>query len=558
MASGVAEWRRPWLSPLLPAVTLFLVPCAAALRAGMRGTEGHLIYSLDDAYIHMAVAKNLAHHGIWGCTPFHFSSSSSSPLWTLLLGAAYRVFGVRDAIPLVLNVVLVLLTLAVTERHLRRLGASQLLRGAALVGLVVAFPMTAMVLMGMEHVLHLLLTIGFAGAAVEALTGAPQEPRARRRRTIALCVLAAMLGASRYEGFFLVGLACLAFLARRQFLRSAATFAAALVPAVAFGVISVANGAFFLPNSLILKAAGDRASALSALFKPWGSDELEFLRSDPPLQILLAVAVLGALWHWSARRAVWRPQVLYPLLLTGMIVAHGHYVFSPLYWVYRYDAYLVGFGILVAAVLLADRPAGGSLVERALPALLVAALAAVVADVREGLTAAAEIAGMRNTYLEQYQTALFVRTYHPDEAVIVNDLGAVTYYTESRILDLAALGDVEPLDIMRRTGGYGSRDVVAWTAKYRPRLAIISLGWSWVAPLIPREWIKIGEVAVPPKGERVGFFAIDPRESWVLRSTMATHFSPLRQVPGYVLKLRRPEKLHEQADGAPLEPASVP
>jgi hypothetical protein len=538
-------WRWLRMSPLLPPLALFLVSLAAALRAGMRGTGGHLIYSLDDAYIHMAVAKNLATRGVWGCTPFHFSSSSSSPLWTLVLGIAYRAFGVHDAAPLVVNAGLVLATLVVADRYLARFGASPPLRAAALLGLVVAFPMAAMVLMGMEHILHLLLTLWFAGAAVEALMSGPDDPRAGRRRTLTLCILAALLGAARYEGFFLIALACLGFVLRRQALRCGAVGVAALVPAAAFGVVSVANGAFFLPNSLILKAAGERASALSALFKPWRSEELEFLRNDRALPVLLALGTLGVLWAWHRRRDAWRPHVLFPLFLVGMIVAHGHYVFSPMYWVYRYDAYLVGFGVFVAAVMVADLPTGGGLLRRSVPALLMVPLVAVVASVREGLTAAAEIAGMRNTYLEQYQTALFIRTYHPDEAVIVNDLGAVTYYTQSRILDLAALGDVEPLQIMRRTGGYTSRDVVAWTAKYRPTMAVISMGWSWVAPLIPREWIKVGEVEVPPKRERVGFYAVDPREAWVLRSSMATHFAPLRQVPGYLLKLRNAQRMHE-------------
>jgi len=58
--------RRLSWSPLLWAVLGFLASLAAALNAGLRATEGHLIYSLDDAYIHMAVAKNLADKGVWG------------------------------------------------------------------------------------------------------------------------------------------------------------------------------------------------------------------------------------------------------------------------------------------------------------------------------------------------------------------------------------------------------------------------------------------------------------------------------------------------------------
>ena len=148
---------------------------AAALRTALRGTDGHLVYALDDAYIHMAVAKNLATHGIWGCTPFHFSSSSSSLLWTFGLGVADLAFGVHDWTPLVLNVALAIGTLLVADVWMARFGAPAVLRASALLGIVVAFPLAGMVLMGMEHILHLLLTIGFAAAAVFALTKTSAE-----------------------------------------------------------------------------------------------------------------------------------------------------------------------------------------------------------------------------------------------------------------------------------------------------------------------------------------------------------------------------------------------
>jgi hypothetical protein len=35
----------------------------------LRQTNGHFVYSLDDPYIHLAVAKNLARHGVWGVAP---------------------------------------------------------------------------------------------------------------------------------------------------------------------------------------------------------------------------------------------------------------------------------------------------------------------------------------------------------------------------------------------------------------------------------------------------------------------------------------------------------
>ncbi len=537
--SLLARAPRVWRSPLLLPLVVFLVSLAAALRRGLQGTDGHLLYALDDAYIHMAVAKTLATHGIWGCTPWHFSSSSSSLLWTFGLGAFYLAFQVRDSIPLVLNVAFAIGTLVVANRSLSRLNVPPLVRASALLGIVVAFPMVGMVLIGMEHVLHLLLTIAFAGVAVEALTDPQDSPRRRRGRTVALCLLGALLAASRYEGLFLVGLVGLAFLVRRQPARALWIGFAAIVPVAAFGAISVANGWYFLPNPLMVKAVGENASTLTALLKPFGSEDLAFLRNNPAMPILAVLGVLGALAQWRARREVWSPPVLLPLLLVAMILLHGHFVFSPLYWAYRYDAYLVAFGIFVAAVVLVGMPGPRALPRGALPALLVASLVPVVADVREGLVPDSEIAGMRNTYLMHYQTAQFLRLNYPRDTVVVNDLGAVTYYTEARILDLVGLGDLEPLQIMRR-GPYTSQDVTAWTAPYRPSIAILQLGWSVVTPLIPPEWIKVGEIVVPPNRHRVGFFAVDPEEGWRLRGSVEGHFGPLRRSLRYRLELRSP------------------
>jgi len=532
----LARARPLW--PLLLSLAVFLASLAAALRTALRSTDGRLIYALDDAYIHMAVAKTLATHGIWGCTPFHFSSSSSSLLWTFVLGVAYRAFGVRDWIPLVLNVAFAIGTLLVADVAMARFGAPAVLRASALLGIVIAFPLAGMVLMGMEHILHLLLTIGFAAAAVLALTktSVDESEHLKRRRTLALCVLGALLGASRYEGFFLIGLVCLAFLARRQLTRAVSVGVASLLPVAAFGAISVAKGSYFLPNPLMVKAVGE-ASMAKALFKPFGTEDLAFLQNNRAMPILLVLGVLGTVAHGLMRRGAWRPPLLVPLLLAAMIFLHGHFVFSPLYWAYRYDAYLVGFGIFAAAMALAPLPTPTALPRGALPALLVASLVPVVSDVREGFVPDAEIEGMRGTYLEEYQTAQLIRSYYPGATVIVNDLGAVAYYTQARILDLVGLGDLEPLVIMRNTA-YTSREVTAWTAPYRPKIAIVSLGWSVAVPLIPPEWVRVAVVEMPPHGHAVGFFAVDHTESWMLRASVAQHFGPLSRTHGHRVKLR--------------------
>ena len=521
---------------------MFAGALVVALRAALGWTEGRLIYALDDTYIHMAVARNLASHGVWGCTPYHFSSSSSSLLWTFGLGVVYWLTRVRDWTPFALNVVFGLATLAVADAALRRFSASPLLRGATLVGLVVAFPLPGMVLLGMEHILHLLLTLAFAATAAFVLCTPAQDPADDWRSTGTLCALAALLAGSRYEGFFLVGLVCLAFLLRREIVRAIAIGLAALLPVAAFGLFSITNGSYFLPNPLMVKAVGENAGALAALLKPFGSEDLAFFQNNRAMPALLALGLLGALAQWRAHRALLRPSVVLPLLLAGMILLHGHFVFSPLYWAYRYDAYLVGFGLFVAAVVLADLPDSFRLGRGKAPALALLLLVPLVADVREGLSASAEIEGSRNTWLEEVQTAEFIRLYYPKDALIVNDLGAVTYYTEARILDLVGLGDIEPVRIMRHAA-YTSRDVTAWTAPYQPKAAILQLGWGVVGPLIPPEWVRVAVVEVPPHRHRVGFFAVDPRQAWTLRAGVEQHFGELAGALGYRVRLMPPEVL---------------
>ena len=75
--------------PLLISVVVLWAIVGISLTLSIRENQGHIIYALDDTYIHMAMAKNFSQHGVWGMTKYGFTSSSSSPLWTLLLSLCY-------------------------------------------------------------------------------------------------------------------------------------------------------------------------------------------------------------------------------------------------------------------------------------------------------------------------------------------------------------------------------------------------------------------------------------------------------------------------------------
>src|SRR4030042_4674796 len=82
------------------------IGCAAALIYFfliLGQTGGRFIYNLDDAYIHLAIAKHIVRDGIYGVTPFEFSSSSSSILWPLLLAGALGLVRRRGILPLLIK-----------------------------------------------------------------------------------------------------------------------------------------------------------------------------------------------------------------------------------------------------------------------------------------------------------------------------------------------------------------------------------------------------------------------------------------------------------------------
>ena len=196
--SRVAVW---W--PLLAALAVLLVCCGGLWLRATRETGGHCPYTLDDAYIHMAMAKHVAAHGVWGVTPYEFSSTSSSPLWTLLLAGAFYLCGPREALPLILNLLSAAALLGLLHGVLRREGFRASQAALVLALAIVVVPLPPMVFCGLEHPFHLLLSTGLVYCGVQGLilTG-PQERR--RGLLIASCVLAALAVLTRYESAFIV------------------------------------------------------------------------------------------------------------------------------------------------------------------------------------------------------------------------------------------------------------------------------------------------------------------------------------------------------------------
>src|SRR5260221_388102 len=164
--------------------TLLLVLCivlgavGAELSAILFINSGHLVYTLDDAYIHLSLAENILHRH-YGVNPGEACSPSSSILWPFLL-APVAGSDLGALAPLVMNclaslgTVFLFWSIACVALQNDQAGARRSTAFPAFVVLllVVATNLIGLIFTGMEHSLQVFfVTLIVWGLIQESRTG---------------------------------------------------------------------------------------------------------------------------------------------------------------------------------------------------------------------------------------------------------------------------------------------------------------------------------------------------------------------------------------------------
>lgn len=242
-------WTRHW--PLVVALAVLGAVVAAVFVLCVRADRGRFVYAIDDIYIAMAVARNFAVHGLWGVTPYEFTSCESTFVWPLLLSLSYALGATSELVPLVLNVVFAGVTLLVVYVVLNKMGMPQRLQALVLLGVIFLAPLPAMVFIGMEHTLQMAAAILFVYLVAHDLAG---ENNSRTGTSLWIWVLAVVMPMIRYEGLFLVLAACLLYFVHKRWKEAFGLGVVAAIPPLIYGAISAHLGWYWLPNSVCLKA----------------------------------------------------------------------------------------------------------------------------------------------------------------------------------------------------------------------------------------------------------------------------------------------------------------
>lgn len=458
--------RRLRLAALLLPIALYggLLALLLARLAYDQGDQGP-IYTLDDVYIHMALAKNLALHGVWGVTPWETTNASSSPLWVALLALGFALLGPQPWLALLLATLASLLAIGVSWRAVAPRadsaappGRQRLELGIALAtGLaVVAFAsLPALTVQGMEHPLHTALLLGAAlllSRLVADRTAGPVLP---------FLVLVALLPLLRYESLWLVMLGSALLALRRRDGLAALTLLCGLGPVAGFGLWALAQGQTFLPAAILTKSvgpallAGDDLHLLVARFT-W--HPLQRLSGVPLLLVLWIAADLILLRGLIERRAgilARRELVLLGLFAAGTWI---HATFATFGWGGRYEAYLIVLGMVALAAWLLQSGAAGDLTAaraRLGPSGMAGALLLLAALLHSGVERT--LAAMHNVAVASREVRdrdmvaadFFAQTY-PRQAVMAMNIGAIAWRGEPHLTDVLALGTTGMLRLFLR------------------------------------------------------------------------------------------------------------
>jgi hypothetical protein len=504
-AKTQAFLRTRW--PLIVACMIWAGVLGITTARILAETGGRFIYASDDVYIHMAMAKNLAFHGVWGVTPDAFTSSASSIAWPVLIALGFRIVGEYEWIPLAWNILFSFSILICIDLFVRKRGAGTMRRLIVLLAVIFLVPLTPLVFNGMEHLLQILVFLAFAESAWEVIS--QSEPG--RRQWIIFFALAFAMTFVRYEGLFLAGAAAVLLASRGRWKQGAGVVLMAMLPILVWAVISVPLGWYPIPNSVLIKSAPFSdiivETPIMTLTRPF-----RYLTGRDYMLSLAILLLLG----WIAAQPE-RPFRYYvPGAIFGLVaVAHGTLI--NMEWFYRHAAYLVMVGIWALDATWADvnliapekwKPAVAGSVA-ALGLLLAYPFAIRASGAVENTPTAS-----RNIFEMQYQMGLFLREYYNGQSIAANDIGAIDYVAEIHLLDLYGLAS---MDVARAKllGTYDSGVIDRLTAEQKDRIAIVYDLWFSRTGL-PASWTKVEEWHFSDcyvcGDDSISFYALDPSE----------------------------------------------
>jgi hypothetical protein len=487
-------------------VWLVIIPSILIISLILLLDGGHFTYTLDDPYIHLALAKNIM-LGTYGINPGEPAAPSSSILWPFLLAPFSVLPGILfELTPLVMNLLCFAGFICILTLLFEALPMRQRLFTIACV--VLSLNVFGLVFNGMEHELQVLLVAFIVLCLI-------------RKSYRYLYIAAIILPFVRYEGLAIsVPVLVYTFYTvnRRNSLLA--------LMVIAIGICSFSlwlhrQGLGYLPSSVLAKSnvagvfsptadlsnnqgtfsTATKLSRIQAAF----SNIANLIGNLRRYGFMLPVIYFIGLYYWRRDRGI----VLVVISATAL-----HLLFGQSGWYGRYEVYWLAFIILLAV-----RAALNWLAvdHRALAVVPFAALLPFVFSELTYDTISVPLASS-NIANQQARVAAIARAV--GEPVAVDDLGLISLRSRVYVLDLWGLGSIAALKARQEGAG------AAWIESAMHSKGIeYAFIYDDFFPDRPRGWIKVASLTllehrITSGANTVSFYATDRSSATKLREVI--------------------------------------
>lgn len=450
-----ADHYRAWLLISMVAAVMALIYLATELKINQRPG-----FPLDDPWIHLTFARNLAQGQGFAYNPGEPVQGSTAPLWTLLLACFHCFTGnpvIMVWIAKVLGIILLIITAGFGYRltaHLTHSNGAGIVCG---IGLTAYSHLNWAMVSGMEVTLVTALVLGGSYYAITAPRG---------RKSWLSPVLFALAVYARPESLLIAGFLLLEAVIRRgrQFADGWLKGMVYLLLLVPYFVLNWCYSGSLFPQTYLAKvgatslpgaiAAGDQTQITRLLFQmPWvylGGFVAHLWTGNPVLTMLTGIGLGVMIYEFVRSRG--KARLLLPLLVIGYAPLQGMIApfVRPAFQSGRYLGSPVAASVVVAvfgAWFILQRIRRGRPGGLVLLGLLAGFNLITTARSTARNTALAESSINR----QQVAVAEWLAANVPRNSLIAcNDVGAIGYLSRCRVLDLLGLVTRDVLPYRRR------------------------------------------------------------------------------------------------------------
>ena len=464
------------LLPLIP-LGLWLIGMAVLLACCLHMTDGHLIYSLDDPYIHLAVASNILHFS-YGVNLTEYASPSSSIIYPFLL-ALTEYLGLGGYGPLVINIMAMAAAVYVSSRVIQTDVMPDEMDSLGVIFYIVITMLFccvinswSIVMTGMGCSLHILLVTVLIWCFLEII----RNPQTTDKLLIFSIV---MLPLVRFEGLAQAMFAIIALFYLKRVKSALIAIALLTLVMLAWANFTQALGLPLFPSSVQLKSklvtfvmsGSSVVTILQDIVNHFVYD-LSYPQDFLRINLYLLIILTAIFWDTNQQLAIVIGGVA---VLTGLVhLFAGHYSDFG-----RYEMYAVT--VIILSVMVMSKP---YLInnKRILIVIMYLMMVGIMYFPATLITPLA----CKNIYQQQYQMHRFVSEFWR-RPVAVNDLGLVSYNNDNYVLDLVGLGS-EEVRILKQADMLTPAAMANLVNKKHIKLIMIYTGWFGN---IPSSWQKI-------------------------------------------------------------------